>query len=469
MSQEQRQIQILAPQLRQSLELLQAPILELRTLIQNELEQNPALEEITPDTTPVEIEPGVAEVDDVKELDFDKQFEILSRIDDEWYNYFMQEREREPYDPGREKRRSFFLDSQVQPESLQDHLTRQLGFSDLSEQDRHIAELLIGSINEDGYLVQSLEDLAQSSGVDLSHMKDILLVIQEFDPIGIGARDLTECLLLQTERLGQEDSLAAGIVRDHLDLLGDKRYKEIAHALNVSVEDVQRAETLIAALEPKPGRRFDSEISTYILPEVIVERVNGKYVIVLNDDQIPSLRISKHYKQLMKNGETTSDVKDYIRGKIRSGLFMMKSIEQRKQTMRNVAGEIVEVQTAFLDSGIAHLRPLTMAEVAKSVGIHETTVCRCIANKYMKTPSGTFEMKYFFTPGIKTANGHDVSNKTVKDMIASLVAEETPTAPLSDHDIVDRLKRQGILVARRTVAKYRLALRIPPSHLRKSA
>ncbi len=471
LSQEQRQIQIMAPQLRQSLELLQIPILELQTLVQKELQQNPAIEETPPETMNIEVEPGSNEMDDSKELDFKKEFDILSRIDDEWYNYFSQEQQYKPYDSSRKKKRDFFFDSQVQRESLQDHLAHQLPFCDLSKQDNHVGELIIGSINDDGYLIQNIEELAESSGVDPVHMQDILLIIQEFDPIGIGAHDLKECLLLQMERLGQESptsALASTIIKDHLTLLGKKQFKEIAKTLKISLEDVLRAARLISTLEPKPGRAYSSETPLYILPEILVKKVNDAYIVVLNDDQIPYLRISKNYKQLMNNDSTAPDVKDYIKDKIRAGLFLIKSIEQRKHTLNNVASEIVKVQSDFFDSGITYLKPLTMSEVAKTVGIHETTVCRCIANKYMKTPRGMFEMKYFFTRGLKTDNGKPVSNKTVQDMIASLVANEDLTKPLSRDHILKQLKAQGIHVARRTVTKYRIALKIPPSHLRKS-
>lgn len=468
---EQRQIQILAPQLLQSLKLLQLPVLELRTLIQNELQQNPTLEENAPETTPVDIEPGGSEVDDSKELDFNKEFEILSRVDDEWYNYFMPQREYQPYDSSREKKRNFFLDSRIQQESLQDHLTQQLTFSGLSKQNCRIGELIIGSINDDGYLVQNVEELAESTGIDFSHIKDILSVVQDFDPIGVGARDLKECLLLQMERLGQSSrisGIATAVIRDHLDILGTKHFKEIAHALNISVEEVHLAAKLISTLEPKPGRAFSSETPTYIFPDVLVEKIDGSYVVMLNDDQVPHLHISKHYKQLMNEQNTKEDVKNYIKDRIRAGLFLIKSIAQRKQTMYNVASQVVRVQSDFLDLGINHLKPLTMAEVAEIVGIHETTVCRCIANKYMKTPRGLFEMKYFFTPGLKTTDGKAISNKTVQDRIASIISSEDPDNPLSDQDILETLKKEGVHIARRTVAKYRLTLKILPSHLRKT-
>lgn len=465
--QDQRQIQMLAPQLRQSLEMLQAPVLELRKLIQNELQQNPTLEELIPEAQTIDIEQGGGEIDDAKELNFEKEFEVLARIDDEWRDYFMQEREYEPADRSRAEKRDFFFNSQAQADSLQDHLLRQLRLSELSEDDQKIGELIIGSINSDGYLVQKLGELAESADINLSRAQDVLSVIQEFDPVGVGAGDLKDCLLIQLERLGHEDSLAARIVMEHLDLLAARRHDEIARAVGVSADEVLRAATLIATLEPRPGRPFDSESPVYILPEILVEKVNGKYVVILDDDQVPRLRISREYRRLLRDEKTTGETKEYIKSKMRAGMFLIKSIEQRKRTLRKVAEDIVSVQGDFLDSGVSGLRPLTMAEVAGRTGVHETTVSRCIANKHMKTPRGVFEMKYFFTPGIKTSDGRELSNKTVKDTISSILSGEDPSEPLSDHDITERLRGQGILIARRTVAKYRIALKIPPSHLRK--
>ena len=331
-----------------------------------------------------------------------------------------------------------------------------------------MGNLIIGSINNDGYLIQDVEELAASADIDPAHMKDVLALIQDFDPVGVGTRNLKECLLLQLERLGQDHSLAAAIVRDHLELLGAKHIKEIAHALKVALDDVHQAARLIATLEPKPGRSCSSESARYILPDMLVEKVDGQYRVILNNDEIPDLRISKQYRALMNTASTSDEVKTYIRDRIRAGLFLIKSVAQRQQTLYRVATAIVKVQTDFFDQGIAHLTPLTMAEVARTVELHETTICRCIANKHMQTPRGLFEMKYFFTPGLKMTDGTTISNKTVQDMIVALVTGEDISQPFSDQDILEKLQAQNIHIARRTVAKYRIALKILPSHLRKS-
>ena len=466
LSQDQRQIQTMAPQLRQSLELLQVPVLELRALIQKELQQNPVLEERGGEADALEQPLPAESRPDEKELKFKEEFDVLMRLDRETYDYFM--REYEPEDASAEKRRRYASDIKTQEESLQEHLARQLAFMNFSERDRKIGELIIGSINEDGYLTQDVGALAASAGYEQELFHDVLAVIQDFDPVGVGGRDLKECLLIQLQRLGQESTLAAQIVGGHLDLLAARNYAEIARLLGVAADEVRQAAKVIATLEPRPGRAFGGDTAQYIVPEVIVEKGEQGYVVHLNDERIPQLRISRYYQQLMADAASTDEVKKYIRDKVSAGLFLMRSIDQRQRTLRRVAEEIVKVQGDFFSAGVSHLKPLTMAEVARQVGLHETTVCRCVANKFMKTPAGVFEMKYFFTPGLKTSSGQSVSNKAVQDLIAGLVAEEDPSRPLSDQEIFERLRAQGLQIARRTVAKYRLALKIPPSHLRKA-
>ena len=469
LSQRQQLQMILAPQLRQSLEMLQLPILELRAMIQQEIEKNPTLEEIPIEPEQVEV-PQVEQgtTSEAKELDFDKDFEALAKLDAEWRDYFFQDRENRPYTIDDAEKRQFFMDSLPQKESLQEHLMSQLNLAELSENDRQIGELIIGSINDDGYVTGSLDELATSAGTDIHHLEDILSVIQDFHPTGIASRDLKECLLIQLERSGIAGPAADSIVRDHLDKLAGKKYAEIAKALKITPEEVAQAAKLISTLDPKPGRIYSGDVATYIMPEIVVQKVNGEYIIVLNDDQLPHLRISKHYIDILNDKSTSSEAKSYIRERIRSSAFMIKSIHQRQKTIFRIASEIVKAQTGFLDHGISNLRPLTMAEVATAVGVHETTVSRAVSGKFMKTPVGVFEMKYFFTPGITTADGREISNKTVKDIIAGLVSNEDIDKPLSDQELMEKLKEQGINIARRTIAKYRLVLHIPPSHLRKS-
>lgn len=463
--QSQRQMQILAPQLRQSLELLQVPMLELRTLVQQEMEQNPTLEEETMEMEQLEIEP--TKTKEEKDEEFEREFDKLSKLDDEWRDYFNQASGTVAYSSEAAAKRQFLFDSLTQAPSLQQHLMNQLGLATQDPTELQMGELLIGSLNDDGFLNSTLEDLASTTGFEAHHLQDVLTLVQEFDPIGVAARNLTECLLIQLRRLGKGDSVAAAIVAGHLDALGGRKFPEIARALKVPVAEVHDASRLIGTLEPRPGRSFVADEPFYVMPDVSVQKIGDDYLIMLNNEQIPHLHISDHYRQLMAADGTKSDVKSYIREKVRAGMFLIKSIGQRQQTIYNIAREIVRVQRDFLDKGITQLRPLTMAEIAGVLGVHETTVSRAIANKYMQTPRGTFEMKYFFTPGYRMADGQSVSNKTIKDAIAQLVEAEDPEDPLSDQTMVAKLKEQGITVARRTIAKYRDELKILPSHLRK--
>lgn len=459
---------VLAPQLRQSLEMLQAPVLELRTMIRAELDKNPTLEEVSPETTQIEVEPNAGPpVEDQKSLDFRKEFEILARLDDEWRDYFFQEKEGRPYTSDDQERRDFLIESITQKESLQEHLLQQLALAELNESDRALGEVIVGSINDDGYLTTGVEELAATAGADVAHMQDILAVVQDFDPPGVGARDLRDCLLFQLDRLGKGDSLAARMVASQLERLAGRKLQDIARALKVPVEEVQAAANFIATLDPKPGRAYSAENSPYVTPEVVVKKVDGKYLVLMNDDDLPRLRISKYYRSLMNDTDTGREVRDYIQERVRSSAFLIRSIHQRQNTIFRIASEIVRVQTDFLDNGITHLKPLTMAEVAAAVGLHETTISRAVAAKHMQTPQGVFEMKYFFTPGLKTDDGSVVSNKTVKDAIQTLVQGEDPANPLSDQEILETLTKRGIQLARRTVAKYRIALKIPPSHMRR--
>lgn len=457
---------VLAPQLRQSLEMLQVPILELRALVQKELEQNPTLEELAPDGPALEVETNPGEAPDNSEMRFDEEFAVLAKLDAEWRDYFFQDLDNRPNTVDAEEKHRFLMDSLPQQESLQEHLIRQLELSDLSPGDRQIGELIVGSINEDGYLDTPVAELAATTPFSAEQLEAVLRIVQEFDPVGIGATDMRDCLLLQLVRLGKAGSIAVDIVRDHLERLGAHKLEPIARALRVPLEDVKAAAALVVTLDPTPGRSFSGEHAAYIFPEVVVRKTEGEYIVILNDDRLPHLRISRHYRELMEAPDTSREVKSYIRDKLRSSSFLLKSIDQRQRTIYRIATEIVRQQAAFLDNGISHLRPLTMSAVATEVGVHETTVSRAVNQKYMRTPIGTFEMKFFFTPGLRTSSGADISNKTVKDMIGSIIAGEGDGNALSDIAIMRILKEKGIKVARRTVAKYRDVLGIPPSHLR---
>jgi RNA polymerase sigma-54 factor len=365
-------------------------------------------------------------------------------------------------------KRQFLFDSIPVQETLQQNLIGQLNQSVLSASDRKAAELIIGNIDDNGFLQSTPEEMALNSGIPKEDFEKMLALIQSFYPSGVGARDLRECLLIQLARGGKERSLEYKIVSEHMADLGKRRFPEIARRMGISVEDVQKAADNIARLNPRPGQVFAAAPQNYVLPDVMVEKVDGEYQIVLNNEQIPHLRISNLYKDIIASGNTqSSDVKDYIRDKIRSGKFLIRSIHQRQQTILNIARQIVSRQRDFLEHGPSHLKPMTMGEVADAVGLHETTVSRAVSGKYMATPQGVFETKYFFTSGYQTATGESLSNTSVKEAILDLVKHESGSAPLSDHEIVEILGERGIPIARRTVAKYRTELNILPSHMRR--
>lgn len=451
--------QVLAPQLQQSLQILQAPTLELRNIVQQELQTNPVLEE----------EAGAYELEEPSgdDSEFQEEFERLARLDEEWRDYMAQNVSYASRNQEDEERRQFFFDSLATQETLQQHLLEQLNTAEVTPAQRNAAELIIGSIDDLGFLPISLQDISATSQIPVADLEPMLELIQTFHPVGVGAHDLRECLLIQLRRLGKEDSLEYRIVDGYLEDLGRKKFPEIARRLGVTVDEVQRAANFISTLDPRPGQIFAPDPNNYVLPDVTVEKVGDDYAVTLNGDQIPHLRISKTYKDLMSQGRNAMEVRDYIRDKIRSGKFLIKSIHQRQQTILNIATEIVKRQREFLEHGTASLKPMTMVQIAEVVGVHETTVSRAISGKYMATPQGVFEMKYFFTPGYETADGVALSNTSVKEAIAELVRHEEARNPLSDKEIVEILSERGIPIARRTIAKYRAELNILPSNLRK--
>ena len=460
--------QVLSPQLQQSLLILQTPLLELRNLVQQEMETNPVLEEL-PDL-PAPDEPSEAEAS--AEENFDSEFQKLASLDEEWRDYMAQSASygaagsrgsREAQD-----KRQFFFDSIPVQETLHQNLIGQLNQSLLSATDRKAAELIVGNIDDNGFLQSTLEEMALNSGIPKEDFEKMLALIQTFYPAGVGAHDLRECLLIQLRRAGKERSLEYKVVSEHMEDLGRRRFPEIARRMGISVEDVQKAADNIARLNPRPGQVFAAAPQNYVLPDLVVEKVDGEYQITLNNEQIPHLRISNLYKDIIASGDAqSSEVKNYIRDKIRSGKFLIRSIHQRQQTIFNMAQQIVLRQRDFLEHGPSHLKPMRMGEVADAVGVHETTVSRAVSGKYMATPQGVFEMKYFFTSGYETTTGESLSNISVKEAILDLVKHENGSAPLSDHEIVEILAERGIPIARRTVAKYRDELNILPSHMRR--
>jgi RNA polymerase sigma-54 factor len=444
--------QTLSPQMQQSLHILQAPLMELRQLVTAELESNPTLEEETRDIA------GDAEPREADKTD----------LGDEWTEYYVQRATSEPWTADAQARRQHFFDSQTKPPTLQQHLLDQVSGSDLSVRQRGIASVVIGNIDEQGYLRATAGEIASQAGCLEEEAEEVIEIVQGFEPAGVAARDLSECLLIQLRRSGRRYSLESRIVQHYLEELSRRKLPEIARQFHVSLKDVQDAAESIARLEPRPGRPFSAEDEQTILPDVIVERDGDSYTVALNDDEIPTLRIGDAYKDMLSQSNTDREVRDYLREKIRGGRFFIRCVQQRQHTLLNIAREIVERQRDFFDLGPAHLRPMTMSKVAQAVGVHETTVSRAVSGKYMTTPRGLFELKYFFTSGYTTDNGEAVSNESVRQAIAEIVRGEDSRHPLSDQDIVALLSERGLPIARRTVAKYREQLGILPSHMRKS-
>ena len=500
LSQKMSLSQVLAPQLQQSLALLQAPTLELKALVEQELQQNPVLEEVSTESQsadkletdggsesgaeagaeapsasldlaeppadtqfdPATEKPSSAPVDD-----FQAEFERLSQLDQEWRDNFSETRIPIRANDEDEEKRQFMFDSLVAGTSLQESLLEQMRTSDLPESQHSTAEMLIGNIDDVGYLKASVEELAVSNNLPVEEILSVLKLLQTLHPPGVAARDLRECLMLQLERENRTKTLEYQILDQHFDALAKRRIPELSESTGADLDSVQEALARIARLNPRPGSDFAAENEIYVMPEVFVTKVGDDYEVTTNDDNIPHLRISNTYKDLMARAGSSPEVRDYIREKIRAGKFLIKSLYQRQETILNIGREIVKRQREFMDKGVAFLKPMTMAMVAEVVGVHETTVCRGVSGKYMQTPQGVFEMKFFFTSGLSTASGENISNTSVKDMVAEIFKHENTTQPISDDTVAAMLKAKGINIARRTVAKYRGELNILPSNLRK--
>ena len=364
------------------------------------------------------------------------------------------------------------MDSIVAPTTLQEHLLSQLHTSDTKAALAPQVEFLIGNLDDRGFLNTRIDELSLTHGIPIDVLNSAKKMLQSFDPVGVGSEDLRECLLVQLDRLGKKQSLAWRLVDQYIDDLANKRYPILARKLGVPLEQISRAADFISTLDPRPAQRFAVSSNNYVTPDVVVERQGGEWIAVMTNDDLPHLRISNTYKDLMAQGENSAEVRNYIREKIRAGKFLIKSLHQRQQTILNIANEIVHRQREFMSKGVPALKPLTMVQVAQVVGVHETTVSRAVSGKYIQTPQGMFEMKYFFTAGIQTASSEGVptssmSNTSVKNMIAEIFKAEDTARPLSDQEVVRMLKEKGIVIARRTVAKYRSELNILPSNLRK--
>ena len=460
---------IMTPQLQMAIKLLQLSRLELMDTIRTELEENPALEEV-PEGTPAEQLPEQTDTksDDASET---KEVTIEEKLqeDIDWSNYL------DEYNtPGRvqyeaENRDAPKFESFIaHKESLNDHLLWQFLMTKPRKDEERIASLIIGNINKDGYLQVSTEEIAYTSNSPHEKVEEILALVQAFDPVGICARDLRECLLIQAKNLGLENTIITDIIDEHLPNLEKKNYKAICKALKKSMDEVVSAINVIKIMEPKPGRQFSEETPQYINPDIYVYKLENDFVIMLNDDGMPKLRVNSFYKNSISRGKKVSgDAEDYIQEKMRSAAWLIKSIHQRQKTIYRVMESILRYQREFFDKGIAFLKPMVLRDVAQDIGMHESTISRVTTNKYAFTPQGIFELKYFFNSSIRRMHGGAIASASVQEKIRQIIQGEDPKKPYSDDKIAQILKNEEIHIARRTVAKYREMLKVLPSNKRK--
>ncbi|HZL86390.1 MAG TPA: RNA polymerase factor sigma-54 [Candidatus Krumholzibacteria bacterium] len=475
----QTQRLVMTPKLQQALKLLQVPTLELQQILKQEILQNPMLEEVE-DIEDDEEEMGAeASTQEAEEAPVAEPTEAPSETEDSsapndkepdesWDDYFG-----DGFDLGykrsEDQQEEFFERVPVARTSFIDSLLGQLRILTSDEIELRIGEYLVGSLNESGYLTCSLVEVANTFKVEEAVVARVLAFIQSMEPVGIGARSLQEALLIQLRQRGLSNSVTAEIIRDHFDALKQRKYTEIAKKLHISVEEVQEHANAIKDLDPKPGFELMTEEVRYITPDLIVERVGEEYVVFLNDKNVPRLRISTAYKRELDRAPVNGnkETRDFILGRLSSARWLIQTIEQRRKTMVKVMECIVDEQREFFERGPGSLRPLTLQQVASRIGMHESTVSRVTTNKYVQTPRGVFELKYFFSSSLDTEDGDEVSAKAAKSQILEIIGKEDARRPLSDQKIADILKQGGLIIARRTVAKYREQLRILPARLRK--
>jgi RNA polymerase sigma-54 factor len=459
---------ILTPSLQQAIKLLPMSTIELVDLLNQEMVENPMLEEVpTEELQPVE----QAAPTEKTGADQAAAAEKTDAWDDADYEYFFGDYLDDGYrsrTPQEVKELPPIENTLSTSASLSDHLLWQLSLQTDDDQLREIGTAIIGNLDDDGYLVASVEEIAAMGDWTVDEVERALQHVQQFDPIGVAARDLQECLCLQLRHLGLEGTPTEKIITDHLRLLQNHQVPEIARKLGLTIEELKEHIEVIRNLDPKPGSRLNPSQSQYVIPDVYVIKVEDQYVAVLNEEGLPQLRISPVYRRLLdKGGDNSDETRAYVKEKFRSALWLIKSVDQRQKTIHKVATSIINFQRDFLDHGIEQLRPLVLRDVANDIGMHESTVSRVVNNKYMHTPQGVFEMKFFFHSGISSTYGESVSSVTIKQRIRKIIENEDPRKPLSDSKIVALLQKEGLMLARRTIAKYREELKIPTSNQRK--
>jgi len=441
---------IMTPQLQQAIKLLQLSRLELKEYIDSELEQNPLLEA---DTTKVrdETPEAIAERQQLKQR-WDAYLETYGQDNIPYYE---------------DDERPSIESTTSKPEGLLDHLLWQIRMNDFTDKEREVGLFIIGNLDHNGFLSLDTQAICQETGADPEVEESAIAKVQRFDPPGIAARDLKDCLQIQARLLGLEDSLVWRIIGSHLSDLQTKNYHKIAQELSSTVEEVANAARIIVNMEPRPARDYSDEPPQYVVPDVYVVKLEGEYVVVLNEDELPMLKLNREYQSMMKSEAMGKMARDYLTECYKSAQWLLKSIQQRQNTLCKVTESIVKFQREFLDQGITHLKPLVLRDVADDVGMHESTISRVTSNKYVHTPQGTFELKYFFNSGISKSDGSFVASQSVKNEIENIIKAEDVKHPLSDQAIAHILKGKGVRIARRTVAKYRELLGILPSNQRK--
>ena len=459
---------IMTPQLQQAIKLLQLSRMELLETVNEEMETNPMLEE-----QPVE------EADEERGLEEggDKPEPIISEVtvkenareDVNWENYLSEYNTGWAESPYQAKEIIPFESTKSEKTSLYSHLTWQLNMSSFKDVQREIGIHIIGNLDSDGYLKISIEEISEITGHSQEGVTKSLGLIQKFDPVGVAARNIQECLLIQAGFQDLGGTVVEKIILDHIDKLENKKYDLIAKSLSIPLEEVLSAVSIITNFEPKPGRRYNDEETIYISPDIYVFKVGDDYEIALNEDGLPKLRINAYYREILASKDSYQDgTRQYIQDKLKAAAWLIKSIHQRQRTIYRVTESLVRFQRAFFDKGIAYLKPLVLRDVAEDIEMHESTVSRVTTSKYVHTPQGLFELKYFFNTAVNSIDGQSVSSESVKEHIKNIIKSENKAKPYSDKEVADMLKPLNISVARRTVAKYRETLRILPSRKRKN-
>ena len=466
---------VITPQLQQAIRLLQLTRLELVDMISQEMKENPLLEEVEEGKELAEGEaPATEKGEGEAPMEPERTQEVQGNGEGgdefDWENYLENSNlipfQRQSHDDGEE--RPSFENFVAKRTTLTDHLQWQLQLSRFTEEENEAGIWIIGNLDEDGYLKISLEDICSETNLPAEVVERVLRKIQQFDPVGVAARDLKECLLIQLEQITPRDTLAEKIVSEHLSLLKNRNYPAIAKRLGVSLDRVNRAAHLISKLDPKPGKAFGGEVIQEIIPDVYVYKIEGEYVIYLNDEGIPSLRVNSLYRNILNGSRLTPEGdRKYIQEKLRSALWLIRSIHQRQRTIYKVTKSIVTFQREFLDKGIQFLKPLVLRDVAEDIQMHESTISRVTHNKYVHTPQGIYELKFFFNAGITSTQGETMASESVKNLVREIIAKEDPRKPYSDEKLVQILQGMNIHIARRTVSKYREMMKILSSNERR--